>query len=70
MLSQQTDAQIKAMARANARKAIEDEPDRWVPVIPCEDEPAHTEENGYWCDDPSCPCKQERSYCERYIKVV
>lgn len=29
----------------------------------------HTEENGYWCDNPSCPCRQERSYCERYVKV-
>ncbi len=39
-------------------------------IVPCEDEPAHIEDNGYWCDDPSCPCRQERSYCERYIEVV
>ncbi len=52
------DAEIKAMARENARKAIEHEPDRWVPVIPCEDEILHTDEHPF-CDDPKCPCHQD-----------
>ncbi len=55
MLSQQTDAQIKAMARENARKAIEEEPDRWVPVIPV-DFILHDESHPF-CDDMGCPCR-------------
>lgn len=30
-----------------------------VPVVILEDAPQHTEANGFVCDDPTCPCREE-----------
>lgn len=41
-----------------------------APVIPYEvgDEPLHTAENDYQCDDPTCPCNQPEGRIARLIE--
>lgn len=30
-----------------------------VPIVLMEDAPVHTDENGYVCGDPTCPCAED-----------
>ncbi len=45
-------------------------------VIPCLDELVHTAENGYRCDDPTCPCWEGQpqgyrcSFCGAYYPLA
>jgi hypothetical protein len=51
----QEEAWIQETAREMARRAVDEEPDRFIPIIPCEDRPIHTEVNPF-CSDWECPC--------------
>jgi len=68
-LSADTDAMVKAISKQFARRLVQEaemsDQERWIPVIPCENEPVHDNEHPF-CDDWKCPCHFDQDYVFQY----
>ncbi len=71
MISSDTNAWIRAISRTFARRlAKEAAMDvRYVPIIPCEDEPMHTNEHPF-CSDDRCPCHDTATNGEEFAEYI